>query len=187
MPKIGDQVRKDYYQIIHANYLSQMRMCMNRINGNIDNKVYCNQSDIDLETIGILGEMSFGELANVNTFLLTENKKYHGDCYYKGKIIEVKSCNKDYGELICSTRQAPFCKGVVDYFCLFVAKGINDLKNSIFNSLINGEIKSIIMEFRGYARASDLLNDSTLKYYGTGPQYPITHGLPQPRLIEEDF
>lgn len=109
-------------------------------------------SQTDLE--GLAGEFTFCKLHNVFIDLLLDRIEDNGDAILNGKVIDVKTTIYEKGLLACPVHKYERSIKVIDYFALMIG---------MFPDY----------EFKGFAKARDLLQDSRITDLGYGPVYAM--------------
>lgn len=137
-----------------AKVLAKLRYEANR-NGGVYNQKIGAQSDEFTDLEGIAGELAFCKMLNIFPDMSIEPRAGSVDCILpSGVTIDVKTTKYPSGKLTATMKKKV---GDVDIYALMV-----------------GEFPSY--RYAGYARASDLINESCVGTLGHGPTYILGQG-----------
>jgi len=138
-------------EVLVCRMIGNMRSISSRANKVGDRKMGW-QPGYAIDEDGTIGEYAFCKHFNIFFDPSVSVRSGSYDCLYKGKRIDVKTTRYKEGELIATTKVNPD----VDIFVL----AILDEENST-------------VTFTGYALASELYKESTLKNFGWGNGHAI--------------
>lgn len=134
--------------------VAAMRNMVSRAS-NLKDRQMGNQSALETDLVGIIGEYAFCKLNNIFPDLIAKPRAGSYDCLLKGYRVDIKTTMYENGKLLATTKE----NSDVDVYVLAI---LNNKKVS----------------FPGWARKSELINERNLKDLGHG----LTYVMEQNRL-----
>jgi len=139
-----------------AHFLATMRRCVNQSSKVTDQRRDKKLQAIELDILGLVSEIAFGKLFSAYPDMSIEPRSGSVDFVVEGIRVDIKSTSRSSGQLLATPKK----------------------KNEPADIYVLAIVQENIVNFVGFAKAEELLDDSTLTDLGHGP----THALPQHRL-----
>jgi hypothetical protein len=127
--------------------VAAMRNMVSRASNTKDRQMG-NQSALETDLTGIIGEYAFCKLHNIFPDLIAKTRSGSYDCFFKGQRIDIKTTKYEDGRLLATTK-------------------LNDDVDVYVLAIVNG--KSVT--FPGWTRKSQLIKEENLKNLGHGETY----------------